>query len=173
MGVKSPVSGDIVYFTRRHAVEFLCVCAFCLLLVLRSSSRRGVETASSKYKQVRDFERKRRTPETVEWSTDLHAGRTQVSMSARLIHIEVEAEVDFPNCKHIYKNTRGEKLCTTVGVFETIQIVDFLLTLTRTTRKEDFIRTTVQMEILRSRMSWFVRTRRRTVKYIHCLINRF
>ena len=86
-------------------------CAFCALLVLRSSARRGVETASSKYTHTRDFEHKSRTPETVVWSTDLHAGPIgcQVSMFATL-NIDVEAEVDVPNCKY-FQNGRGENLC--------------------------------------------------------------
>jgi len=45
------------------------------------------------------------------WSTDLHAGPIgcQVSMFATL-NIDVEAEVDVPNCKY-FQNGRGENLC--------------------------------------------------------------
>ena len=164
--VTSRTSGDAVRW-------ILYACTFCVLLVLRSSARRGVEIESSKYTQTQDFGHKSRTRETVVWSTDLHAGPIgcQVSMFATL-NIDVEAEVDVPNCKY-FQNGRGENLCASGRVFETIEIVDFLSTLTRTTRGEDYMRTLVRMEILRARMSCFVRTRRRTAKYIYRLINQF
>jgi hypothetical protein len=74
---------------------------------------------------------------------------------------------------NISKTAEAKTFAPRVGVFETIKIVDFLSTLTRTTRDEDFIRTLVQTGIFRVQMLCFVRTRRRTAKYIYRLINRF
>ena len=55
-----------------------------------------------------DTDRIRRT---VVWSTDLHAGPIgcQVSMFSTL-NIDVEAEVDFKNCK-LFRSTRGTNVC--------------------------------------------------------------